>query len=127
MDCYYHHEVNAVGICKNCHKGICAECAGDTGNGLACRGECEQAVQYLNAYVQKNIDMMTRVGPLQSFYARMYRFIGAGLGAIGAMLMALGMSRPRGDLVLLSSLLLVFGIVIFMLGTKMKTAFRTEK
>jgi hypothetical protein len=35
MKCYYHHEVDAVGLCKSCSKGICPECAFDVGGGLA--------------------------------------------------------------------------------------------
>src|SRR5207237_1072861 len=38
----------AVGICKNCQKGLCQECAVDVGNGLACIGICEDEVRLLN-------------------------------------------------------------------------------
>lgn len=32
MRCYYHHDVDAVGICKACSKGICPECSADVDN-----------------------------------------------------------------------------------------------
>jgi hypothetical protein len=48
MHCYRHDPIPAVGICKACFKALCSECAVDVGNGLACRGECEQKVDELN-------------------------------------------------------------------------------
>ncbi|WP_068471048.1 hypothetical protein [Candidatus Protochlamydia phocaeensis] len=54
MNCYYHRESAASGICKNCNKGVCTQCAIDVGNGIACRNSCEQAVKEINAIIQKN-------------------------------------------------------------------------
>jgi hypothetical protein len=48
MNCYRHPSVNAVGLCKTCFKALCPECAADVGNGLACKGECEEKVAELN-------------------------------------------------------------------------------
>ena len=48
MHCYSHQSVAAVGLCKTCFKALCSECAVDVGNGLSCRGECEEKVKELN-------------------------------------------------------------------------------
>ncbi len=48
MRCFYHPETDAVGICKNCQKGLCMECAADVGNGLACKNRCEEEVKTTN-------------------------------------------------------------------------------
>jgi hypothetical protein len=48
MNCYTHQSVSAIGLCKTCFRALCPECAVDVGNGLACRGECEQKVRELN-------------------------------------------------------------------------------
>lgn len=48
MNCYRHPSTPALGICKTCFKGVCQECGADVGNGLACRGECEEKVLELN-------------------------------------------------------------------------------
>ena len=48
MHCFKHQTNPAVGLCKTCFKALCPECAVDLGNGLACRGECEQRVGELN-------------------------------------------------------------------------------
>lgn len=48
MHCYTHSSTSAVGICKTCFKALCPSCAIDVGNGLACRGDCEEKVRELN-------------------------------------------------------------------------------
>jgi hypothetical protein len=48
MKCFYHPSVDAVGVCKNCGKGLCAESAVDVGEGLACGGACEARVREFN-------------------------------------------------------------------------------
>lgn len=48
MNCYHHTSLPAIGICKTCFKALCPECAVDVGNGLACKGNCEEKVRELN-------------------------------------------------------------------------------
>jgi len=48
MDCYRHSNISAVGLCKTCFKAVCPDCASDVGNGLACKGSCEEKVLELN-------------------------------------------------------------------------------
>jgi hypothetical protein len=45
VNCFYHQNEPAIGICKSCGKGVCRECAVDFTQGLACRGRCEDDVQ----------------------------------------------------------------------------------
>jgi hypothetical protein len=57
MDCFNHASIPAVGLCKSCSKGVCSECAIDVGNGLACRGACEESVRRINRMIEANIEM----------------------------------------------------------------------
>jgi hypothetical protein len=41
VNCFYHPEVLAVGICKICGRGICKPCANELETWLVCRGRCE--------------------------------------------------------------------------------------
>jgi hypothetical protein len=50
MRCFNHSENRAVGLCKNCLKGVCPDCLSDTGNGLACKTACEERVKALDDY-----------------------------------------------------------------------------
>ena len=54
MKCFYHPEVDAVGICKNCSKGLCSQCAAELTDGLACKGTCEEQVELLNTLLHKS-------------------------------------------------------------------------
>ena len=47
MKCFSHPEVDAVGLCTACNRGLCAECAVDMRRGLACKGRCEHEVRRL--------------------------------------------------------------------------------
>jgi hypothetical protein len=53
MQCFNHHDVLAVGMCKHCYKGLCAACATDLGFGLACHGEHEEQVGTVQAMLAK--------------------------------------------------------------------------
>ena len=55
MRCFYHQDKEAVGTCKSCGKGVCAECAIDLGKGLACRGRCEESTRAIIELVDRNI------------------------------------------------------------------------
>ena len=48
MKCFYHLQVDAIGVCKNCYRGLCKDCAQDIGDGIACPHRCEEAVKLLN-------------------------------------------------------------------------------
>jgi len=62
MNCYEHPDRPAVGICKNCQKGLCADCAADVGDGLACKDRCEQAVRDINEIVRRSKTAYQKVG-----------------------------------------------------------------
>lgn len=55
MNCYNHPDRPAVGTCKACGKGLCADCSSDLGHGLACRGVHELYVAGLTALIERNI------------------------------------------------------------------------
>ena len=62
MLCYYHPKAKAVGLCKNCQKGLCQECAVDVGNGLACKDRCETQVKDINDVFQRIRNQYSRLG-----------------------------------------------------------------
>ncbi|MBL1435881.1 MAG: hypothetical protein COB08_006745 [Rhodobacteraceae bacterium] len=54
MNCFYHPDASAVGVCKACSKGLCPECAADLGHGIACKNKHEQRVEDLEFIISKN-------------------------------------------------------------------------
>lgn len=83
MRCYYHPEVEAIGVCKNCYKGIRDESAAEVGGGLACRGRCEQKVQAINDLVARNVAAYPRSARLQVHNAIWTAVSGVVFGAYG--------------------------------------------
>jgi hypothetical protein len=77
MKCFYHPGIDAVGVCKNCNKGLCADSAVDVGDGLACVGACEQRVRDLNTKIAGSKPVM---------WALVYVLLGLLFGAGGGVL-----------------------------------------
>lgn len=58
MECYYHEDRSACGICKSCQRGICRDCASEVSNGIACKASCETQAAELDAMItfSKNME-----------------------------------------------------------------------
>src|SRR5258707_8426915 len=54
MKCFNHPQVDAVGSCKQCFRGVCPQCAQDTGVGLACSEACASEVKAVHSLVERN-------------------------------------------------------------------------
>ncbi len=76
MNCYNHPEYPAVGICKSCHKGLCKECAVDTGNGLACNTNCEEEVKAINELLTRGMKAYQKTGKAYKRMALIYGLMG---------------------------------------------------
>ena len=76
MNCYYHYDHPAVGICKSCNKGLCYECAVDIGNGLACKNSCEAEVKALNDVLERSKTAYKKTGKVYKRNAVISALIG---------------------------------------------------
>ncbi|MGF1769594.1 hypothetical protein L4D06_19695 [Enterovibrio makurazakiensis] len=68
MECFQ-HDVLAKGLCKACLKGICLECAIDTGNGAVCSENCQEQIDRAERFFQHNIEVFENspIGRLKVF------------------------------------------------------------
>lgn len=80
MRCFYHPDREAVGLCKNCAKGLCAESAIDVGHGLACPGPCEKRVEHVNSVIDKS----------QAIASTSASFVGDGMLALAVVIGCFG-------------------------------------
>ena len=97
MHCFYHQDLNAVGLCKACMRGLCADCATEVPNGLACPGRCEKAAR------SSDISQLLSQGSLL-YLAIGALFLGHGLYADVTFGLVLG-----GTMLALGAILLVRG------------------
>jgi hypothetical protein len=42
MQCFLHHDIAAVGICRTCGKGLCPACAREIDRGIVCSDACAE-------------------------------------------------------------------------------------
>jgi hypothetical protein len=62
MNCYYHPNQPAVGICKHCQRGLCIACAADVDDSLACKDRHEEQVRNVNIITDRNLLQTKRIG-----------------------------------------------------------------
>ena len=98
MRCFYHRDRDAVGECKACGKGVCAECAVDLGRGLACRDRCEDEAKALIALIDNNLRMAQKTPALLRTNRHTYVSSGALHIVLGGVFLAWGLlATPRHD------------------------------
>ena len=83
MNCYYHPNQSAVGICKHCQRGLCIACAANEGDSLACKDRHEEQVRAINLLTTRNILQAQRLGPTYRRNAIFYFLSGALFAGFG--------------------------------------------
>ncbi len=76
MKCFYHPAYDAVGLCKNCGKGLCPSCAVDLQGGLACKDQCEPAVEELIVMLRRGRTVYQKTDRTRKQYAVVCSLIG---------------------------------------------------
>lgn len=83
MNCFYHPNQPAAGLCKHCQRGLCLACATDIEGSLACKDRHEEQVRALDALTARNLLQAGRVGSVYRRNAVFYSLVGilfAGFG-----------------------------------------------
>ena len=83
MNCYYHPSQPAIGICKHCQRGLCADCAAEVEDSLACKDRHEEQVRALDALTARNLLQAGRVGSVYRRNALFYFLSGALFAGFG--------------------------------------------
>lgn len=83
MNCYYHPNQPAVGVCKHCQRGLCIACAADVDGSLACNDRHEEQVAELNVLIRSNFLQAQRVGSNYRRNAVFYFLSGALFAGFG--------------------------------------------
>ncbi len=101
MKCFRHPGIDALGMCKACFKGLCAMCAVDVGNGIACKNSCESTVKALNTLVSE-------AKGVTASNAVMYFFTGCLAAVAGFYVM--------GESTIMGFALILLGFILFALS-----------
>jgi predicted Fe-S protein YdhL (DUF1289 family) len=73
MNCFYHPETPAIGLCKHCQRGLCSGCAAVIDDVLACLHRHEDDVHKQEQLIARNLFQSKRVA---SGYMRNATFYG---------------------------------------------------
>lgn len=115
MNCFYHPQVGAVAICKNCNKGLCGDCAVDVENGMACKGRCEAEVLAINAIINRSKTAFQKTG-------NVYIALSIPFGILGLLVCfgSLVSQKKDSGAFLLGVFLIVMSVIFFVYGRKFK-------
>ena len=83
MRCFNHPEVEAIGVCKSCQRGLCRECATDLGHGLACMGKHEEDVNTLNSILNQSAKIYAVTPKTRNAAPLFYGFMGIAFAGFG--------------------------------------------
>lgn len=107
MRCYYHGDVEAVGICKHCSRGVCSGCAADVQGSVACRNRCEQEVADIIRLMAQSKSSFRRTAGIITRNAVFYLACGIVFSAVAALVdnsTVAWMSGPLGVAFILMAL-----------------------
>jgi len=96
LNCFYHPQVSAVGICKYCQKGLCAECAVDLGHGMACKHHQAEVnelydIHFMNKQSAQNMSRVYKQSSVAMSFMGIAGVIGGlVIGRTGLILVAIG-------------------------------------
>lgn len=113
MKCFQHRGVNAVGICRNCMKGLCSDCGVDIGEGIACRGECEAKAKAIIKMINNNLNTH-KAYKISRFIMPLF-FLIFGLIMLG---FAVGKGSTFGADHLMGMLFIGMSLILFIYNTK---------
>jgi sulfite exporter TauE/SafE len=85
MQCYYHPERPALGVCRHCGRGLCTECAALVDDVLACRDRHESQVRGLNLASERLVLQARRLGSGYLRNAVFYGLVGLLFAGFGLM------------------------------------------
>jgi hypothetical protein len=83
MNCYYHPDRPAVGVCKHCQRGLCSESAAVIEDVLACKNRHEEEVMALELLTARNLFQSRRVGATYMRTAIFYGLVGTLFAVFG--------------------------------------------
>jgi sulfite exporter TauE/SafE len=83
VNCFYHPAVPAIGLCKYCQRGICAECAAVVDDVLACKNRHEDEVRALEQLAARSLFQSRRAASAYMRNATFYGLVGLAFAGFG--------------------------------------------
>lgn len=104
MKCFVHQSIDAVGLCRNCSRGVCAECAADRPSGIACKNRCEATVDAMDGLIRRNVAVASK--PEATHWLQVIVYLGAAV-VFSALAYADATNGGRNNVAILFAILAV--------------------
>lgn len=85
MNCFYHPDQPAIGICKHCQRGLCTNCIAEVEDSLACKNRHEENVRAIELVNDRALLQAGRVGSVYLRNAIFYSLVGFLFAGFGVM------------------------------------------
>ena len=85
MNCFYHPDRPAIGLCKYCQRGLCTDCAAVVDDVLVCNHRHEDEVHKLEQLTARNLFQSKRVSSSYMRNAVFYGLVGVLFTGFGVM------------------------------------------
>jgi sulfite exporter TauE/SafE len=83
MNCFYHPDEPALGLCKYCQRGLCTDCAAVIDDVISCKNRHEDEVRQLGQLAARNLFHSKRVSSSYMRNAIFYGLVGALFAGFG--------------------------------------------
>jgi hypothetical protein len=123
MKCYYHPQLEAVAVCKHCHRGLCADCALEVSGGIACKSgkqNCPEEVREMHAAVLRGRKSYQNAQQTYRRGALLAAVIGGTMTLYGLLALR-GVPNAVGEAVLPVGLVLLLLCVYWLLAARSYT------
>jgi hypothetical protein len=111
MKCFRHPDVDAVALCKQCCKALCAACAVEGQGGISCSGTCAEKVERQHTLLH---GARQSLGAAAAALRRSAYF----MAVAGAAMLVLGLVGDLSIATTMGAVLLAFGLFGTLKGRK---------
>lgn len=116
MNCFQHPENIAIGVCKQCHKGLCAECFELRNDCLYCKNK--HCHQHASEEIQI-IEHSKKIYGIGEGYKKRFSFLGVFNFLIGCLFAIFGVFSFYSDSNQVSVFLILMGILFIAYSLRM--------
>jgi len=113
MKCFNHREIEAIGLCSACNKGVCSSCLNETSDTITCSEPCAAKIVEAERLFQRNVFITSNQSKYKNFMPSF--FVAVGLSIIGLEF------HSRGNLGLSSLMGFIFsgfGLALYFINKK---------
>jgi hypothetical protein len=122
VKCFYHHQNDAIALCKSCSRALCIECAADVHPGTACLNRCEQDVAAVNIVIERSRTAYQKTGTAYRRNAVAILMAGVAFLSVGVLPILVKGTYDTAFLAILGLIFLIWSYFSYRSGKQIESA-----